>query len=181
MALITSEPIRFRVVGLPKPAGSKRAFRNPKTDGIILVDSSGKPGKDWRAAVQHVALDVMGDRPLLTCALALDVTFYLPRAKTHFGSGPNAGKLKDSAPVYPAKKPDVTKLLRAVEDSLTGVVWRDDAQVVNQGAHKVYADHCGPYVDVQIALLDTADDERPEGGTTSNDPRGPGQRAEGER
>ena len=33
-----------------------------------------------------------------------------------------------------------TKLIRAVEDALTGIVWRDDAQVAVQKVAKVYGD-----------------------------------------
>ena len=35
-------------------------------------------------------------------------------------------------------RPDATKLVRAVEDALTGLVWRDDAQVVIQTVRKRY-------------------------------------------
>lgn len=33
--------------------------------------------------------------------------------------------------------PDVLKLARGVEDALTGIVWRDDAQIVNESLSKV--------------------------------------------
>ena len=33
--------------------------------------------------------------------------------------------------------PDVLKLARGVEDALTGIVWRDDAQIVNESLNKV--------------------------------------------
>jgi Holliday junction resolvase RusA-like endonuclease len=32
----------------------------------------------------------------------------------------------------------VLKLARAVEDALTGVVWRDDAEIVAEGLAKLY-------------------------------------------
>jgi Holliday junction resolvase RusA-like endonuclease len=44
--------------------------------------------------------------------------------------------------------PDLDKLIRAILDALTGVVWRDDGQVVDIVASKVYADT--PGVDVVI-------------------------------
>ena len=40
--------------------------------------------------------------------------------------------------LYPTVKPDSSKLLRAVEDSLTGTVWHDDAQVVSTQVEKRY-------------------------------------------
>lgn len=43
-----------------------------------------------------------------------------------------------AANAYPITKPDSTKLVRAVEDALTGVLWGDDAQVVDQHVFKRY-------------------------------------------
>ena len=68
--------------------------------------------------------------------LNLEVDFYVPRPKGHFGKR----GLRLSAPAFPTVKPDATKLLRAVEDALTGIVWRDDAQVVEQHVSKLYGE-----------------------------------------
>ena len=93
--------IAFDVIGKPQPAGSKRAFVNPKSGRAIVTDAN---------------------------------------AKGHYGTGRNADQVKASAPPHPTTKPDATKLVRAVEDALTGVIWRDDSQVVRQWASKVYDD-----------------------------------------
>lgn len=68
---------------------------------------------------------------MLSGPVAVDVRFFLPRPKSHFGTGRNATKLKDCAPDFHVKKPDVDKLVRAVLDSLSGVVYSDDCQVVD--------------------------------------------------
>ena len=44
--------------------------------------------------------------------------------------------LKDSAPVFKDTAPDLSKLWRAVEDSLTGIVYKDDSQVVQLALQK---------------------------------------------
>lgn len=72
--------------------------------------------------------------------LALAVVFYRPRPQGHFGSGRNSGRLRDSEPGYPTTKPDTTKLLRGVEDALTGILWRDDSLVCVQQAEKRYGE-----------------------------------------
>jgi crossover junction endodeoxyribonuclease RusA len=41
---------------------------------------------------------------------------------------------------YPAKKPDVDKLLRAVCDALSGIAFIDDAQIVAIGGTKRWLD-----------------------------------------
>lgn len=127
--------VSLTVLGRPQPAGSKRAFQNKHTGRVQVVDAS-KGSRPWK---QQVAGEASSQAPeMLDGPLRLDVTFVLARPKGHFGSGRNAAEIKPSAPPYPATRPDTTKLLRAVEDALTGIVWRDDAQVVEQAARKVY-------------------------------------------
>lgn len=141
--------INFTVIGTPKPAGSKRAFLNPKTKRIVVVDDC-KTGRDWKASVQAAAIEAMcGDDPA-TGPLGLHVVFYLPRPKSHFRKD---GTVRESAPVWHDIRPDSTKLLRCIEDAMTGVVWRDDAQVVSQEVAKVYADS-SPRAVVRVWRID---------------------------
>lgn len=78
----------------------------------------------------------MVGRDLWHGPVELVVRFYVPRPKSHYG----AKGLRPVAPSYPTVAPDVTKLLRAVEDALKGIVWRDDSQVVIQHAWKRYGE-----------------------------------------
>lgn len=129
-------PVRITVLGRPQPAGSKRAFQNKKTGKVQVVDAN-PTTKPWKQEVANVARWV-GPKDPLGGPLTFDATFVLSRPRSHYGTGKNSGNIKDSAPAYPTTRPDTTKLLRAVEDALTGIVWRDDAQVVRQTARKVY-------------------------------------------
>lgn len=86
----------------------------------------------------------MNDAGLLDGPLELLVVFTVPRPKGHYG----ARGLRPSAPEYPAVRPDVTKLLRAVEDACTGIVWRDDAQIIEQHATKRYGEPASAWVRV---------------------------------
>lgn len=137
--------IEFEVYGTPKPAGSKRGFpvrRKGGGIGVAIVDSSGTAGREWRALVQDRARAAMGSAPVLLGPLRLSVTFRLCRPKGHHRARPDAAgapQVKPTAPRFPATKPDATKLLRAVEDALTGIVWGDDAQVVVQHVYKQFA------------------------------------------
>lgn len=153
--------VAFFVPGIPQPGGSKRGFVNPKTKRVIITEDA-KRNKPWRASVQAFALEACAGGPL-SGPLCLRVTFVLPRPKCHFGSGRNAAVVRDSAPVYPAKKPDTTKLLRSTEDALTGIVWHDDAQVVEQHVLKIYGDRPGAHIEVS-RLLTRADLRRVAGG-----------------
>jgi Holliday junction resolvase RusA-like endonuclease len=157
--------LRFTVAGEAKPAGSKRSFvplnkhtKQPFRDGhgrvvVSTVDDNPK-SKEWKREIAQVARQLWGARPLLDRPLALMCVFYEPRPKSHFGSGRNSGVLKTDAPVYPARRPDVLKLTRAVEDSLTSVVWRDDSLIVHEELRKEWGDHAG--VQITVALMPDA-------------------------
>lgn len=135
--------INFTVAGIAQPAGSKKSYGK---GGRSIVDAN-KNSRPWKNAVSAEAAKAMEVavskavnlrryRPPLEGPLELQVIFWLPRPKGHYG----AKGLRPSAPPYPAVRPDTTKLLRAVEDAMTGIIWRDDAQVVHQTAGKRYGE-----------------------------------------
>lgn len=133
--------LSFTVLGRPQPAGSKRAYVHPKTGRAIVTDASPR-SKPWKQEVAAAAREAVCrefgevERPPFQGPVELTVTFFRQRPKGHFGSGRNAGVVKQGADAFPVSKPDATKLLRGVEDALTSVVWRDDAQVVDQHVFK---------------------------------------------
>jgi Holliday junction resolvase RusA-like endonuclease len=132
--------IEFTVLGRPAPAGSKRAFavrKGGKPTGQVAVVDDNKRSKPWQELVSSAAAAAV-DGAKLDGPLLLEVDFYVARPAGHFGSGRNAGTVRASAPPFPAVRPDVTKLVRGLEDALTGVVWRDDAQIVTQTVRKRY-------------------------------------------
>lgn len=124
------------VYGTARPAGSKRAFIRGKRAIVTDANPNAKP---WKQQVAQIAGEAMGDRPLLEGALRVSFIFVVPRPKGHFtttGSLSAAGRRKP----YPTVKPDVLKLARAVEDALSGVVYRDDAQIVDERLVKHYGE-----------------------------------------
>ena len=142
------EPVEFRVDGLPRTQGSK--VGGVTKGGKSFVRESNPQGlAAWRAAVRTEAQRAMAGRPLLGAdglALRLVCLFSLPR--------PVSRPRKHH---YPDKKPDLSKLVRAAEDALKGIVWRDDSQVCDQVARKRYADDRGgsmrPGVDIRITEI----------------------------
>lgn len=129
--------ISFEVCGVPAPQGSKRAFtRNGKA---WLDDVNSDKLKPWRSLVNNGAVDAMKGMPLMTGPLGARIEFRFQRPKGHFGTGKNANRLKDNSPTFKESKPDCDKLLRAVFDALTGVVWVDDSQVSVVTATKLYS------------------------------------------
>ena len=114
-----------------------------------MVESS-KRVKPWRRQVAAAYRDHdFGD--MLDGPVSVTVDFYLPRPKSHYGTGRNAGLLKPSAPNWHLTRPDGDKLTRAVGDALTRLAWRDDSQIVAWHAYKHYASADHP-VGAQITI-----------------------------
>lgn len=165
--------VEFAVYGVAQPRGSKRSlvptgrggqpFRKNGRIVVSTVDSNPK-SKDWMRLVAREAGEAMRDADLQPTRLpvALSVTFYRARPKGHFGSGRNAGRLKPSSPAWPATKPDMSKLLRAVEDALSGVVYHDDAQIVAEQLVKDFDET--PRIEVSVVLLEETAGARRVGG-----------------
>lgn len=133
--------IKFFVAGKPQTAGSKRGFPIKRANGSIGVAMSddNPKGKDWKQSVRTEAEKHVEGLPLLTTPLTVTFHFFVHRPKGHFGSGKNSEVVKSTSPKYPASKPDVLKLSRCVEDALTGIIWKDDAQIVEEVLMKSYA------------------------------------------
>ena len=71
-----------------------------------------------------------------------------------YGTGKNAGLLKDSAPVYHTSAPDADNILKFVGDALNGIFWRDDRQIAIARINKVYAGSPGIHIDI-LTLKET--------------------------
>jgi len=126
--------VDFTAIGTPRPQGSKRAFI---ANGRAVMTETNQAGhRDWRATVQQAAIEAMAGRPPVDGPIETLVTFALPRPGSH----------PKSRRTWPVKRPDYDKLVRAVNDSLTHVVWRDDSQIVDARVRKVWA-----HVDVAMA------------------------------
>ena len=123
----TAQRIIFTVLGEPKTAGSKKAFYSPKLKRAIITDDNAK-SRDWKEQVASTARQVY-DGELLTGALKVSLRFFRVRPAGHYNSRGELNKTGRES-IAPATRPDVLKLARCVEDALSGVVWRDDAQIV---------------------------------------------------
>lgn len=138
--------IEFRVYGIPKPGGSKRAFYNKATGRAMIVDTC-KGNKDWRSLVALTASEV-APKELLDKPLSVEMEFIMPRPQSHYRTKSGERVLRDNAPWCHTNKPDVLKLGRSTEDALTGVLWRDDSLICEETLTKHYGDRPGVTVKV---------------------------------
>ena len=129
--------MKITVMGTPAPQGSKRHVGNG-----VMIESS-KKVKPWRQDVKYAALESNDDGTgcPISGPVNIRVTFYLPRPKSHYGTGRNSGQIRTTAPSKPAGKPDIDKLLRSTLDALTEAgVFVDDAQITDVLMGKRFAD-----------------------------------------
>lgn len=145
---VVTEPhtLRFMVYGIPKSQGSKIAFAIRAKDGAgrwyytgraAMVESGNRMArtelKDWRDRVMTTARAAaaqvqwqVADEPV-----SLHLLFVMPRPKV---------------PQFdvPAVKPDLSKLVRAVEDALQdAALYTNDSRIIELQARKEFEDVAG--------------------------------------
>ena len=128
--------IAFFVQGTPRPAGSKRFFSARQ-----VVDMSGKAGTAWRKKVKQAAKEAMEESgyDITESPVELWIDFSMPRPKHHYSKKGGLTAKYQGQHNWHIIRPDATKLLRSAEDAMTGVVWKDDAQVVDIQLCKTWA------------------------------------------
>jgi len=163
-----SDLMHIWVSGDPAPQGSVKAFaikkgkgKDAHYTGKVGIASASPAHGSWRndvviaAAKELYKADLaMADLPLFGAEqpCSVELRFYLPRPKSHFGTGGNAGKVKPQfATAWPMVK-DFDKLTRTILDALqlAGVVADDKQFVGSPGIWRVFADYCVPGADIWV-------------------------------
>ncbi len=98
------------------------------------MEAGGRGGRSRGDARRRA--EARGWKTEVTDALTVTFTIYVPRPKGHYGK---KGLLPSARP-HPSVKPDCLKLARGLEDSLSGIVWKDDAQIVDEHIVKTYGE-----------------------------------------
>jgi len=109
--------------------------------------------REWKQIVRDRAILAMGGEPPFEGPLRLNLKVTLRRPKGHYLGGDPKRELSAEGRRHarPTTKPDLTALLRAVEDALTDVCYRDDSQVAEQRTAKAYGNR--PGVEVELVML----------------------------
>lgn len=148
MDLISPDVCSLVVLGVPAPQGSKKAFVHRSTGRAVVVESSKKRLRTWRSDIVDEVLrrrpefQLAGFRLPITGPIGVSMVFCTARPRSHYRTGRNAKLLRDDAPLRPTSRPDLSHLIRAVEDALTdaGLI-KDDALIVEyRNTRKVF---CG--------------------------------------
>lgn len=151
-------PIRLSIVGIPQPKGSMqvlprrkfpffvRSFKDLLTSVIVTSDNP-HPLKAWEKAVREAAEMAAIGRAPFEGPIELTAVFSFERPKS----------VKRE---FPSVRPDGSKLLRGIEDPLSGLIYIDDAQIVASHVYKRYATVPGVEITIQPAVGDSLFDRK---------------------
>lgn len=135
--------VYFTVPGEPVGKGRHRTVaRKGKGGKSYLANITPEKTATYESTVALFAAQEMAGRPLLEGALFLEVEAFYARPKSH---------PKKNPPMWVTKKPDASNVLKAIEDALNGVVYRDDAQIAHAVIVRRYGD--APGVNIRVACL----------------------------
>lgn len=137
---MTTRTFSVFVKGLPVPQGSKNAFR--RGNRCVLVDVNIEKLKAWREQVAEEVSACWTGPVLSGQAVGVRYAYRFPRPKYHFSDDGEILPRYRGVPYV--KKPDGDKLDRAVNDALTGIVFKDDSQVNRWTGSKDFTDETHP-------------------------------------
>ncbi len=122
--------IEFKVNGQPIPQGSMKVIKGR------VIHSQGSALAQWRSSIALAAKNA-GARPT-NQPVTMKMQFIMPKPRS-------------VTRIFPSVAPDLDKLIRGVLDSLTGIAYIDDGQVVEIYAEKIYGIEIG--VNIKLGEL----------------------------
>ena len=118
------------VAGRPRPKGSLKRAR-----GRLVPSSSST--KAWQTQVEIAMRMAHRADPIRGLPIKIVATFSFVRPKS-------------SDRLMPTVVPDLDKLLRTISDAGTGIVYKDDAQIVAIEARKIYGEEDGAWITILV-------------------------------
>lgn len=91
--------------------------------------------RSFMRSIGLIALNQWKPKEALTSALSVDMTFSFKKAKT--------SKLK-----HHTKRGDLSNFIKLIEDALNNIVWKDDSQIIELQARKVFSEQ--PSISITI-------------------------------
>ena len=133
--------IHFQVEGDPKGKGRPRFTRAGKFTRVY----TDKQTLDYESLIKSFAMEAMGSTDPLEMPVSVFLYIRHPSPKSYSKKRTEACL---SGLERPTKKPDWDNVAKTICDAMNGIVYLDDAQVVDAHVTKVYASKAG--VDVMV-------------------------------
>jgi len=130
------------VPGVPRAQPRIKAFARGNHAHVYTPQG---PHQEWKQIVKDTAKKVAPPLPLKG-AIEINLTFFMPRPKSHYRTGKNSNKLKDNAPkLWHIQKPDKDNLEKLVLDALKEIeFFHDDCQICIGSTKKLWANDTIP-------------------------------------
>ncbi|MCP2219930.1 MULTISPECIES: RusA family crossover junction endodeoxyribonuclease [Bradyrhizobium] len=126
-----SEPITISLQGAPQGKGRARAFVRGGHVGHYTPEKT----RTYEGMIRTAAMQELGSRPPLDEPLefVLRAVFPVPASWSE-----RKRQQAITGDIKPGKKPDLSNVLKAWEDALNGVVYRDDSLICRMTLDKRY-------------------------------------------
>lgn len=119
-----------------EPTAQSRPRFARRGRGVIAYEK--KEMKAWRAECSKLIKEAFGSERLIEGPLKIDVTFFI-RPPKYISKKKKLKEKLEAEEIFCSKKPDIDNYLKALLDSMIGTVFKDDGQVVECRARKLYS------------------------------------------
>ena len=133
---------KITIEGAPQAKGRPRFARR----GKFVSTYTPKKTMDAETTIKLVAKSII--RKPLEGAVSFFIALHMPIPSSY--SKKRSEGLKNTPHM---KRPDIDNLIKLVMDSLNGVAWDDDNQVVKIGAVKIYSDNPRTEIEIEKYLV----------------------------
>jgi len=133
--------LTYSMSGLPRGQGRPRATARGGFASVYKASADRK----YEQSVAKVAAAAMAGRDPMEGPLSVSLRFRMaiPKSATKRVKASMA-----AGEIPPCTKPDLSNLVKAIEDAMNGIVYVDDCQIVRAFQTKIYAEQ--PGVDVRV-------------------------------
>ena len=125
-----------KITLLLEPMAQSRPRFARRGRGVVAYEK--KEMKVWRAECSKLISEAFETEKLIEAPLLIDVSFYIQPPK-YISSKKKFKEKLEAEEIFCGKKPDIDNYLKALLDSMTGIVFKDDGQVVECRARKLYS------------------------------------------
>ncbi|MGF0112932.1 RusA family crossover junction endodeoxyribonuclease [Streptococcus sp. SGI.013] len=131
----------------PKPQSRPRFARR----GSFTTTYEDKGMKSWRECCRLLIANLYMGQPILEGALRANVRFFIKPPQYISKVKKNQQALIDET-IPVGKKPDVDNYEKALYDSMSGIVFKDDGQIALHDVGKFYS--LKPRIEVEVEVME---------------------------
>lgn len=130
-----------------RPRAKEVMNRGTRKKKIIVYDP--EEVKRFKANASYIARHLMKGEAPLSGPLFAKIDFFRPMPKSF---SKKKQEQAEARIVLPLTKPDVTNYSKAFEDALNGIVWEDDATIIQEVISKYYSKR--PRIEIEVRQIE---------------------------